>query len=408
MQCFPFRGWRYHPEKIPRPEEVISPPYDVYNDEDARQMQARSPYHFSHIIRNQSPGKDRYTPAADLLREWMQSGILIRDSQPAFYLLRQTTLVQHRPVTRLGVIATLRLEPLGSSILPHEATIPKHVNDRYRLMEATRAQTGQIFLIYQDSTRTVDRLATEVEAKPPLMQFALDGIETSLWAITAPHLIGAIQSALAPAPAIIADGHHRYKTAWQYYQNHPDQPGADQVMVTLVNSANPGLEILPTHRLVRNHTLTLEALRDALYTRGSVPPIRPAVRILNSWNESTIPQIGVVDLVREAGFLATIPPADAETPLLPVRYVHDAILEPVLGLSIHRNADLDNIAYHKGTLAPSDLTVLKGKYRFLFLTPPPTVEDVFQVTRQGATLPQKSTYFYPKVYSGMVIRTIGN
>jgi len=408
MKCFPFRGWRYNPEKLPRLEKVISPPYDVYNDQAARKMQARSRYHFSHIIRNQIPGKDRYSPAADLLQQWIQSGILIQDNLPSFYLLSQTTLVQGRPVTRLGLIASLQLETLGTFILPHEETIPKHIEDRYRLMEATQAQTGQIFLIYEESARTVDHVAAEFESKTPLMQFTLDGIETKLWAVTDPNLIQAIQSALAPAQAIIADGHHRYKTAWQYFQNHPTQPGADRVMVTLVNSANPGLEILPTHRLVRDYTISLEALREALHPEDSAPAIHPAAKILESWNQSTTPLIGVVDLIHEAGFLSEVPPSDTETPLLPVRHVHETILEPVLGLSIHRNADLDNIAYHKGTLAPADLAILKEKYQFLFLVPPPIIEDVFQVTRQGATLPQKSTYFYPKVYSGMVIRTFGD
>ncbi|MFQ6613203.1 MAG: DUF1015 family protein [Fidelibacterota bacterium] len=408
MNCFPFRGWRYHPERFPNPEEIISPPYDVYTDREACEMQARSPYHFSHIIRNQTPGNTRYSRAADLLREWRQSGILIQDNHPGFTLLSQTASANRRPVTRLGLIASLQLEALGTSILPHEKTIPKHIEDRYRLLEAAQAQTGQIFLIYEESARTVDRLATEFESQTPLMQFTLDGIETKLWAVTDPNRIQTIQAALIPAQAIIADGHHRYKTAWQYFQNHPTHPGAGQVMVTLVNSANPGLEILPTHRLVRNHTVTLEALRKALHPGDSAPAIHPATSILEFWNQRTTPQIGVVDLRGETGFLSEVPSSDTETPLMPVCYVHDAILEPVLRLSIQRNADLDNIAYHKGTPALSDLAILKEKYRFLFLVPPPAIEDVFQVTRQGAILPQKSTYFYPKVYSGMVIRTFGD
>ncbi len=402
-KIFPFRGWYYNPKKVTDLSTVISPPYDVMSESDVQTFQERSPWHFTHVIRNLAPDGEAYKSATDVLEQWIRDKVMIKDDIQRFYLISQTTDSTEGSITRIGLIAAVQLTKLGETILPHEETIPKHIEDRYRLMEATKSQSGQIFMVYEDLSDKVDHLSETIRSAEPLLQFQLDGIDTAVWSVADPGMIEQIETALQWSRTIIADGHHRYKTAWRYYQEHKNYPGADRVMATLVNSRNPGLEILPTHRLIKKHSLPLQSLLDKVQSKGETGEILPAKQIIESW-KSHSDKIGIIDLQQGRGFL--IVPPKSEGTKLAVEFTHDQILEPVLNLSINKPEDLENLDYFKGNVALDDLPDLKQKFRFLFLVPPPTIEQVFDITRQGKTLPQKSTYFYPKMYSGVITRKL--
>ena len=247
---YPFKGWRFNTNIVSDISQVIVPPYDVINDADQAVLYDRSPYNYVRIILNRSAGMERYSKAAKTFSEWKKNEILIQDTDPSVYLLCQSFFQDDQQIERTGFITKLKITKLGGDVLPHEQTISKHINDRYNLMKATKANTGQIFMSYRDQTRTVESILGAYKNEIPLIDAVLDGIQYRLWCLTDERQINTIQNVVAGTKAIIADGHHRYKTAYQYAQDHPEINGSDRVMVTLVNAYNDGMHVLPTHRIV--------------------------------------------------------------------------------------------------------------------------------------------------------------
>ena len=416
-KIYPFKGWRFNPDIIKDISEVIAPPYDVINDADQSNLYERSPYNYVRIILNRSAGMERYSEAAKTFSEWKKNEILIQDPNPSVYLLCQSFLQGEQKIERTGFITKLRITKLGGEVLPHEQTISKHINDRYNLMKATKANTGQIFMSYRDKTRTVESILRSYKDEIPLVDTILDGIQYRLWSLIDDSQINAIRDVLSGTKVIIADGHHRYKTAYQYAHDHPEINGSDRVMVTLVNAYNDGMQVLPTHRIIRGKIIDDEQFIEKIKGQFDIEKKSSAKDLLNEMDQrrsSSIINIGVLTRIGNA-YLLSYKGEDnwshdlsSASLALDVNALHRLILKPACGIDTLNQNDLGHLDYFRGNEPPLEMVKSISDYDFIFFVNPPNLDQIFDVAEAGETMPQKSTYFYPKVYSGLVTAGIGD
>ena len=400
----PFRGWLYNQSKLPDLSKVITPPYDNISPIDQNKFYATSDYNYVRLILNGAPGDSRYSVAAETLATWQSNQILIQDKQPAIYLLTQSFHQSGRLITRTGIIATLKLEDLGSGILPHERTFPTHIKDRYQLMETTHANLGQIFMCYRDRDNVVESIGRAVMNNKPFIDFELDDIRFHLWRIIDHGLIDLIQKTVAQGPAIIADGHHRYKTALEFHREHTEMPGADQVMVSLVNSYDSGLEILPIHRLVCRVKISTVDLLTQLKKQFLISTRESLADLLKAVYEPAQPavnRLGLHDCRSSANLLLECQPAQA-TPDAAI--LDQTILKDIIGIDTDRQEDPGQVTYRRGAGILEHISGNIKNYDLIGFLQPPSVEQVFSSAEQGRIMPPKTTFFFPKVYSGLITR----
>ena len=414
---YPFKGWRFNTNIVKDISQVIVPPYDVINNADQATLYDRSPFNYVRIILNRSAGMERYSKAAKTFSEWKKNEILIQDTVPSIYLLCQSFCQDDQQIERTGFITKLKITKLGGDVLPHEQTISKHINDRYNLMKTTKANTGQIFMSYRDQTRTVESIQQSYKDETPLIEAVLDGIQYRLWRLTDEGQINTIQDVLAGKNAIIADGHHRYKTAYQYAQDHPEINGSDRVMVTLVNAYNDGMHVLPTHRIVCGKPIDdeqfIKKIKDRfdIAKKTSVSELLSEMdqcRTLDTINLGVLTRGGNAYLLGYKGEENWSSDLSTASQALDVNVLHQLILEPVCGIDTRNQDDLGHLAYVRGNEPPMEMIKNVSDYDFVFFVNPPDLDQIFEVAEIGETMPQKSTYFYPKVYSGLVMAGIGD
>ncbi len=276
-----FRGYRYDLGRVGALSDVIAPPYDVIDAALQQQLYDRSPYNVVRLILNKEEPTDdeqhnRYTRAAGYLRDWQQTGILAQDSARSLYVYHQDFEVEGRRHTRKGFMARVRLEGFGQGrIFPHEQTLAGPRADRLKLFHATAMNLSQVFGMFPDEQGEVQALLDGAVGRALPVQ-ATDhlGVVSRLWPVTDQQVVSAVTGLLGPKPIFIADGHHRYETALRYLDERraagevpDDEAPANFVLMMLVSMSDPGLVILPTHRLVSGlpRALTAAQLQAALY-----------------------------------------------------------------------------------------------------------------------------------------------
>ena len=417
-KIWPFKGWRYNKDIIEHLEDVFVPPYDVINSKEQHQYYNKSPHSYIRINLNNAPGDEKYFSAANTLNMWIGSGVLIEEDQPAIYIFSQTFKVNGSLVDRIGCICSLELSELGETVLPHEQTIDKHLDDRYKLMESTSANSGQIFMCYKDEQMVLETLHSNIK-KEPSISIELDEVEYKLWPITDNNTIHTFSSMLKSKSLVIADGHHRYKTALKYaknYINHDSQ----QVMVTLVNSENPGMQIMPTHRLLRNITKSLEDIKKDI---GRYFSFDELVGVDNLYMEMKKRNnhkciLGLFHKESNKGLLLEFKSLDKLDTLmshqskslreLDTNILHSFLLPDVFNIDTNRQEDLTHLSYLRGNKSALDMLEEEENYDVVIFVNPPSLDDVFSIAEAGEVMPQKSTYFFPKIYSGLVTRCFNN
>jgi uncharacterized protein (DUF1015 family) len=407
-----FRGVRYRLDRPEAAAERISPPYDVISPAERDALEQKHPENVIRLeLPKDQPGDDertnRYTRAADVYRAWLESGVLRRDEAPCLYLYGQRYDTPSGPMERMGLFAALKAEPYEAKVvLPHEQTFPRHKEDRYRLITTVRAQVSPIFGLYSapeagmralldsQTGRTADAVAVDGE-----------GVEHRLWAVSDPEFIRRVSEVFAGKQVFIADGHHRYETAVRHRQENrarqPDAPDSwfDYVMTFLVEMDDPGLVLLPTHRMVRSLGGTLDLDRVREYFTVEEVDLASADRLEHY-------QIGIV---RKSGPALRLTLKDpkaldrfdrehcAAWRDLDVAILHRLLLQEVLGL-----APDHEIAYTRSGREARE-RVASGEFEASFLLPAPRVEELKLVAGAGDKMPQKSTYFWPKAVTGLVI-----
>lgn len=419
----PLHALLYDPARTGSLDQVVAPPYDLIDQAQQDQLYARSPFNIIRLELSREP--DPYASAAATLAAWRAAGTLARSPKPAFYYYTQRFTHAGRGIVRNGLIARVRLEDFASGlILPHERTFPKAKEDRLRLLAATRTNISSIFGLYRSTSTALRDLLGRVAAVPPLLTATDDhGIINEVRALDSPSAIATVQQALEAPRILIADGHHRYETALEYRRQRQaaaprlaaPQP-FDYVMMTLVAFDDPGLVILPTHRLVRR--LPADAIahfRDRCDAHFTVDALAAPDQFFAALAACGRRALGVA-LGGQAGFLlltlrdpaslaAAMPDTPAAVRELEVALLHTLILDRIFGIKAAEVRQGGNIEYTID--GPAALTeVAAGRAAGAFLMNPPTVEDIERVSSAGATMPEKSTYFFPKLLTGLVLNPL--
>jgi uncharacterized protein (DUF1015 family) len=411
-----FRGVRY---RLERPEEaalVTAPPYDVISPEQQEELHRRDP---RNVIRLELPrdrpadgeAASRYRRAAALYREWVETGVLARDPQPCLYLYGQRYEAEGRTQERLGLLAALRVEPYEAGVvLPHEQTFPKHKEDRYRLLTAAQAQFSPIFGLYSAPEAGVRAELDRFTGSPPAaVSTDADGVEHRLWPIADSGFAAWAAGVFEGRQVFIADGHHRYETALRYAaERRAGAPAGsepyDYVMTFLVEMEDPGLVLLPTHRLVRTALPAEEELRARLEPFFCVEgvPSSAAEDLEHHQIGAVLPGGRALRLTLREG--AIMDRVDTEhSPAwrdLDVAVLHRLVLEEALGIR-----GREEIVYTRDP-AEARQRAASGEFGAAFLLPRPRVEELKAVAGAGDRMPEKSTYFWPKAISGLVIYSL--
>ncbi len=409
----PLRALHYDLAKVGSLNDVAGPPYDVIDPAQRQRLAERSPYN---VVRVDLPEgePDPYAEAAEIFERWQQEGAVVRDDDPALWTLTQDyTGPYGRALTRQGVFARVRVEDYGPGrIRPHERTHPGPKEDRLRLTRATRANLSPIFSLYDDPT---DATATVLGAAEPFgEQTDDDGTVNRLGRVTDPVAIEAFRSALEPAELLIADGHHRYETARVYADEIGGEGEHRYVLMCLVALQDKGLTVFPTHRLIHDTTpQTQEALRTTLRELFTVDEIDQAdLRPPDGEGPLTM---GYIDSFFKRAFRLTLKDqASADEALRdmpePYRRLDTAVLEALilngpLGLTEDDIAHLKGLGYSRTDDEALQL-VLSGEYDAAFFLRSTPIEQVRAIAAAGVNMPPKSTYFFPKVPTGLLFNPL--
>jgi uncharacterized protein (DUF1015 family) len=418
----PFRALMYNRQVAGEPAQLVAPPYDLIGAARQNQLYERSPYNVVRLELAREP--DRYGAAEKTLAAWMAARVVERSARPAIFHYTQTFDVEDRLLHRTGFIARVRLEEFDRGrILPHEKTFPAAKEDRLRLLTALRINTSSIFGLYSGTHPEVDRLREQVSSREPLIDLVDDlGIRNELRPIETAGEIAVIQRALESPRILIADGHHRYETALNYrrarrHENaSSDLEPYDYTMMTLVACDDPGLVILPTHRVVKS----LPANAIASFTHRArevfeVVEIAHRDEFRARLSDSGAGAIGVtlkgsanyfILRLRDATAMkAAMPDAPDEVRRLDVSILHALVFDRIFGLradEIRKGGNIEYTIEIGGALG----AVAQGHADGAFLMNPPSIRDVEQVSDAGATMPEKSTYFHPKLLTGLVMNPL--
>jgi len=418
LRIRPFRALRYAPEAPAGRDGRIAPPYDVIAPAQ-RERLARHPYNIVHLDLPQTrPGSDPYLDAAERLRSWVRDGVLIRDERPALYLCEQQYQGPEGPLRRRGLFARLDLEAYDAGVvIPHERTLERPRLDRRRLLEATRAHLSAVFMLHPDPDARVSRLlAEEIRGEPVLEASDGDGIGYRLVRLDEARVIDGLQELLRDQWALIADGHHRYESALAYHESRLAEGDRDagHILAFLCSLEDEGLIVLPIHRLV--HSLpgfSPDRVLKALAAWFDLEPVGDPQR-LGAAVRAGQSRPGVFGLLFGSGGGAFVarwkdgagldrPVMQAVPELLrrlDVILLHRLILEEVLGIDSEAQSRQAHLDYVKDE---AQLLERTGGALLGVLLNPTRIEQVVEVGRAGLRLPQKTTYFQPKVPSGLVI-----
>jgi uncharacterized protein (DUF1015 family) len=421
MEVAPFQGIRYNERVVGDLAKVICRPYDVITPEQQRLYYKRSDYNAVRL-EFPEPTTDRYQRAATTFQQWMKQGVLQYDSVSAFYLHEHEFKYADKKMVRRGLIARVKLEPWGSGIFPHEETSSKAKSDRLQLMQACRANFSPLFSLYQDSERKIAAILYRVAQERPLMSLPAgrsdfpDSDEAHrLWTVTDPEIKRELSDLLSAQPIYIADGHHRYETALTYQQGRiqeqsPDGSGGfNYVMMELVEFSDPGLVVLPLHRLVRGILpSSLMNLVDRFRNFFNVEVV--ALRA-GSWQLPVDSYLGILGL--QPGSLVVLKKRQ-DVSLEAMMPGNRSQVYREFGVSILNHIVLDGvlseakdieIAYTVD-LEEARQQIREGKYQLAFLLHPPQMEMVKAIADAQDRMPAKSTYFCPKLPAGLVINPL--
>jgi uncharacterized protein (DUF1015 family) len=432
----PFRGIRYNPHKVGDLSQVVSQPYDRVRYGLQDDYYDQHAYNIVRIIKGREldgdapAGQNVYTRARDYYDTWLDAGYLLSEASEAMYVYHQTfTLPNGAERTRKAFIASLRLVEFDEGVvLPHERTLSGPKEDRLNLLRATEANFGQIFMLYPDAENRINALLdAAIVARPPdadLLELFEKDVRQQLWVVTDPAVIAAVVAEMAPKTGlIIADGHHRYETALNYRAEmraeHPDAPanaGFNYRMVTLVSMDDPGLTILPTHRLVHSYTekSTEQVLADAAeYFEVTPVADRDALQDALAGESLDDRLIGFYDgayhllrLKSSESMARLVPDRAEEWRMLDVSVLHELLIERVMGISKEQVIAKANIDYHRD-LDMAITQVDEGEAQCVYIMNATRMSEVKSCSDIGAKMPQKSTDFYPKVITGLVAMAVG-
>jgi uncharacterized protein (DUF1015 family) len=422
----PFRAWHYNPQRISDFSKVVAPPYDVINPKQRELLAQHSPYNIVRVDLPQEQGKlNRYEAAREIFENWKQESILIQDEKPSLYLYFQTySLADGRRLTRRGFFARRRIESFQEGgVKPHERTFAGPKQDRLSLMQSTQAQLSPIFVLYADPKHEVGPQLEALSKTPPELDFIDENdIQHRLWRIVDTEALKKLLQSVHDHPLLIADGHHRYETAVNYCQERraalghavTGEESFNDVMMYFCSLDDPGLVILPTHRVLAERPegdiqifrkLLEEVARSKIF---SLQQLDNALAFMKeegehehvlAWVHDDQIEVLVFDVEKllQSEVLSHMHFALRD---LDVTILHDLVLEEMMGISKGAQKEYGKIQYIQD---PQEvLRLVKEKQTYAFLMNATKIKQVEAITDIGETMPQKSTFFYPKLLTGLV------
>lgn len=441
-QVVPFRGMYFDTDKVGDLSQVVTPPYDVIRPEEREAFAAMHPYNMVHLILPEarpgdSPLENRYTRAAALYRQWQSQGVFRRDDQPTYYYWKTRFEHDGRTYTRRGLGALVRLEPFSKGIiLPHEQTFSKIKEDRLELFKSCQAYFSPIYALFPDPENHILAELAKGAPSQPLLSFTdVEGREQRVYPVTDPEAQAAVYRALKPRQVFIADGHHRYETAlafqkWMKERYPLTSPRApfNYMLMYLANLYDPELVILMAHRLLRGPRLKhLEEGRvlTRLEWYFDITPLAPppaqdaAAYARYLQNELATAQAGdtvfimvgfglkawrlqLKEGVRQKVLAREMHPALADLDVAVLNYL---VFDKGLGLDAKAQDDPETCKYASRMEEVIKLLAAK-EVRLAFILNPTKIDQVRQVAENGLIMPRKSTYFYPKVMTGLLLNPI--
>ncbi len=427
-----FRGVRYDLGRVGSLGDVVAPPYDVIDPALQQTLYDRSPYNVIRLILNKESPADtaadnRYARAADTLRTWQADDVLRADSARSLYVYHQDFEVEGTSFTRRGFLARVRLEPFGTGrIYAHEETMPGPKADRLKLFHATAMNLSPIFGLYPDADDAVMKKLDALTSRTlPLQATDHLGVVSKLWPIADQHVVSAVTGLLGPKPVFIADGHHRYETGLRYLQEKrdsgevlDDEAPANFILMMLVSMGDPGLLILPTHRLVSGiPDLNADQLAAILQPYFQVEKVgtgdqgaRDAWELIEADGGQEMLGFGTVaDGVWQTARLlkpdVMAQLAAAHSPKwrgLAVSVLHVLVLDHLLTKALKSKPECKYVHL----LREVTEAVTAKQCKVAVLVPPATMDHVEQIAGNLEKMPPKSTYFYPKLLSGLVFNPL--
>ena len=439
MEVKPFKAFRFDAGVVGDVGSCISPPYDVISASQQQKLYEKSEYNIVRIIKGKKTasddaGNNQYTRAADHLNTWIEKGVLKQDPIETIYAYVQDFQLAGTGFQRSSFIALAKLEEFGppGRVKPHEKTLDEPKIDRLNLKRATSADLGLVFMLYDDQNKIADTIIEKATSQKPLFDFLDEqNVKHWLFAITAEEDINTIAKMMLDKSCIIADGHHRYETAL-IYSKETANPAADYQMIAFANTCHEGLVILATHRLVGNledfdAVKLIAGLKENFeiteYKFGRQPPDKAdakqkmLVQMKTEYdNDKNVFGIysgnnafHAATLKDKQAMNSVAPNMSSHWKSLDVSVLHKLILEELLGIGEKQLASGTQLEYIKDTdnaIDESITKVDKGQRQAAFFLNPVKMEQLKMVTDAGEKMPQKSTYFYPKMYSGVVINKL--
>ncbi len=433
-KVIPFRGLRYNTEKFQDLDAVTAPPYDIISPAEQQALYEKND---SNVIRldfgmeypEDYEESNRYTRSADFLQQWIQEEKLVFEDQPAFYIYEQVfTMDQGKTSSSLkGIIGLVGLEEFSKKVvLPHEETISKAKEDRLNLMKTTGANMSQIYSLYMDEEKEIDRwIEAESKRLPDITFTTDDGIVQNVWIVKDAAANEKVTALFADKQVFIADGHHRYETALNYRRFRHEADGTeegtmpyDSVMMMLVPMSDSGLYVFPTHRMLRDlknfdELMLIGFLTEEFnvskihFTEGDYAEIITD-RLSNTVDETLFGlytgqnHYYLLNLKHTRTLDEQMPDRSEAYRHLDVTVLHKLILEQYLGIDEENMKNQKNLVYTRDAHEAID-SVKSGEFDCAFLINPTKVSEIREVAQANEKMPQKSTYFWPKLVTGIVI-----
>jgi uncharacterized protein (DUF1015 family) len=417
-KVIPFKGALFNPQKV-NANETMAPPYDIVTPEFKDVLYRRSPYNviridFGKDEDSDNEGRNRYTRASGFLSAWRDEGILIDDTEPAFYCYEINYVINDQQKKTRGFLGTVKIEELGSGrIHPHEMTYSKPKSDRLNILRYCQANTSPIFSLYSSEEKTTSSILENIASQTPFIEAKNgDGFIHRLWRLNDRVSIDAIMKEMSDKDIFIADGHHRYETSLKFKKEMEDKGLArtgeepfNYTLMFLANMEDEGLTLLPTHRIVEiNSEINIKETLGQYFDIQKIPSKglseqQARQQMLGVMHKSAH-SFGMFLINANTYYSLVFNGSKIETDIheclkdLDVTVLHKLIFERLLKID-HYEYEMDpDIAVERAR---------KGLFEAVFFLNPTSVKDVKEVALAGQRMPPKSTYFYPKLLTGMVI-----
>jgi len=436
MEVRPFKAFRFDEQAVGDVGSCIAPPYDVISPEQQQRLYEKSDYNIVRIIKGKTSESDgetnnQYTRAAEYLNGWIEKGVLKQDSTDTIYAYVQDFQIGGADFRRLSFVALGRLEEFGEIVRPHEQILTAPTIDRLNLKKATEAKFGLVFMLYEDPEGIADAIILKASGEKPLIDFNDEqNVRHRLFSITDKEDIDTIVEMMRDKSCIIADGHHRYTTGLMYAKE-TDKPTAKYQMLAFCNTRHEGLIVLATHRLVgnldrydsaeliaglnKNFAVTSYGFSSPEDKAGARRKMLAQMKAEHNKDKNAF---GIYDgsgafyvaVLKNTGAMDYAAP-DMSRPWrsLDVAVLHKLILEKLLGIGAEQLAGGANVEYVKdgdNIIEQSVQRVDQNEKQAAFFMNPPKISQIRMVADAGERMPQKSTYFYPKVFSGLTINKL--